>query len=218
MRIGGIVCLALLAVLAGGRARADAEPTPYAVLYEVLAPARHAAAFDRLVASARIESKSDGVSPADIRLEIGARAGAIAIVPRADGSVDFPFDDALLAENPPVLTNQPKGTLTLSVTLALRAPERTPWPVAEIQAALVQVEKLLHEHPAPGAGPRVRGAEFRFEPGSDARLTVHGRSERLLGADAAGRIVLMREPDLGAGATEVELSRRPLSVVPYLGE
>ena len=198
---------------------AAAEPgnaTPYAALYGALAPAREMAAFDRLVAVQRIESKQDGVRPTAIRLTIQARSGAIAIRPAADGSISFPMDDALLAENPPVVTNQPRGSLTLSVMPALKLPTSLRWSVEDIRAALAQVEELLARSPVEGASTSVRGAELQFAAGSDASVTVRGESERLLVADADGRVLLVLDGDL-AGAREIELSRAPELALPWLG-
>ncbi|HET7843772.1 MAG TPA: hypothetical protein VFL14_06455 [Xanthomonadales bacterium] len=198
---------------------AAAEPptaTPYAALYGALAPAREMAAFDRLIAVQRIESKREGVPASAIRLTIQSRGGAIAIAPAPDGSISFPMNDALLAENPPVLTNQPKGSLTLSVMPALKLPATLRWPVEDIRAALAQVQALLARNPVEGAGTSVRGAELHFAAGSDASVTVRGESERLLVADADGRVLLVLDGDL-AGAREIELSRAPEIALPWLG-
>jgi hypothetical protein len=209
--------LLLLAALALPAAAAEpGNATPYAALYGALAPAREMAAYDRLLAVQRIESKRDGVAPTAIRLTIQARAGAIAIRPAPDGSIAFPMDDALLAENPPVVTNQPKGSLTLSVMPALKLPPTQRWLVADIRAALAQVEDLLARSPVEGAAAKVRGAELQFAPGSDASVTVRGDSERLLVADAQGRVLLVLDGDL-AGAREVELSHAPALALPWLG-
>ena len=211
--------LRLLFLAALALPAAAAEPgnaTPYAALYGALAPAREMAAFDRLVAVQRIESKNEGVPPSAIRLTIQARAGVIAIRPAADGSITFPMNDALLAENPPVLTNQPRGSLTLSVMPALKLPASLRWSVEDIRAALTQVEELIARSPVDGAGAKVRGAELQFAPGSDASVTVRGDSERLLVADAAGRVLLVLDGDL-AGAREIELSRAPQIALPWLG-
>ena len=198
---------------------AAAEPgnsTPYAALYGALAPAREMAAFDRLVAVQRIESKLQGVPPTAIRLTIQARGGAIAIKPTADGSFTFPMNEALLAENPLVLSNQPKGSLTISVMPALKMPAGSRWAAADIRAALSQVEQLLARSPVEGAGTKVRGAELHFAPGSDASVTIVGEGERLLVADAQGRVLLVLDGDF-AEAREIEFSRMPDMVLPWLG-
>jgi hypothetical protein len=209
--------LALLAV--AGVAVADAgDGTPYAALYRVLAAAREVESEPLLRAVQRIESKRPGVRPDQIEVVIAARAGRIVVPIGVDGSAAFPLRDDLLAENPTVHTNQPRGSLTLSVTLALPTPPSTHVPVPELLAALAAVDAWLQRQAQPGAPPpaHATGVEFRFPRGAPAQVTVRGASERLLVADADGRIVLMREPDLRAGATEIELSQRPLEVLPWM--
>jgi hypothetical protein len=209
----GFAALALL-----GQASADSGPgTPYAVLYQALAAAREVEGEPLLRAVQRIESKLPGVTPGQIEVVIAARAGRIVVPIGADGRAAFPLRDDLLAENPVVHTNQPRGSLTLSVTLALATPRSTRVPVPELLAALDAVDAWLQREATAGA-PRAAatGVEFRFPPGASAQATVRGGSERLLVADAEGRIVLMRDPDLLAGATEVELSQQPLELLPWI--
>jgi hypothetical protein len=129
--------------------------------------------------------------------------------------VNFPLNASLLAENPLGVTNQPKGSLTLSVTLGLKLPTSTRVPVGELNAALAEADQLLARGVG-GLDGHVRGVELRFEPGANASLTLRGRSERLLMADHAGRIVLMRDGDLNEAAAVIELNRLPMQVLPYL--
>jgi hypothetical protein len=189
--------------------------TPYAVLYQVLASSQEIGRYDRLVAIQRIESKLGTVAPDRVQIEIRSRRGTLHIRPTRDGSVQFPLTAELLAENPMVVTNQPKGSLTLSVTLGLKPPTSTRLPVRELNLALAQADQLLARGVAGLAG-RVRGVELRFEPQSGAALTLRGRSERYLMADQAGHIVLMREGDLSDEHAVIDLSRVPALVLPYL--
>jgi hypothetical protein len=211
-----------LAMLAAGAAfaqpQAGSGSTPYAVLYQALSPAREVDGDPRLRAVQRIESKLPGVRPDAIEVTIDARAGAIEVPIAADGRAQFPLRDDLLAENPPVRSNQPRGSLTVSVTLAIAPPRSTRVPVAELLDALSAADAWLSRKAvAEGlAPPSVRGLELRFPPAAGASATLRGRSERLLVADAAGRIVLVRDGDLADGTREVELSQLPLEIVPWL--
>ena len=99
---------------------------------------------------------------------------------------------------------------------ALRLPASRTWAIADIRAALAQVEQLVARQPVAGAGSKVRGAELRFAAGSDASVTVRGETERLLMADDEGRVLLMLDGDL-ADAREIELSRTPEVALPWLG-
>jgi hypothetical protein len=222
----GTACAAALALALGlaapprARAADDAGATPYAVLYRALSPALEVEGDPRLRAVQRIESKLDGVRPQDIEVTIDARAGAIRVPVAADGRAAFPLRDDLLAENPPVRSNQPRGSLTVSVTLALAPPSATWVPVDELRAALEAAEQWLSRKAAAEGlpPPAVRGVELRFPPAAGASATLRGASERLLVADAEGRIVLVRDGDLADGTRAVDLSQLPLEVLPWVAQ
>ena len=206
----------LLGAFAPGRALAQATgDVPYAVLYETLAPAVAIRRYPRLLPVQRVESKLDGVAPDSIRIRIGAGADAIDVPVGADGAIDFPLQAALLAANPPVRTNQPRGSLTLSVTLALRVPAGPRLAADAIRAALAEVDALMAE--TAGGAPRARGVEFRFPAGAGASLNLSGAGGRVLVADARDRIVLMRDTDLQPPAALLEFSTAPVLVLPWMG-
>jgi hypothetical protein len=211
--------LALLVVAAVSVARADeTSSTPYAALYKVLEPAQKMARYDRLRAVQRIQSKLPTVSASQIRIAIKAARGDIAVPIAADGRIEFPFDGALQSENPSVQTNQPKGSLSLTVTMELKLPpgERIAW--RDLDAALQQARAMLDEQGRErgGAVPAVGGAEFRFAPGSDARVTLAGRSERLLVADAEGRVIVMLDETTLKEQPDLLLNVRPNEILPFL--
>lgn len=215
--------LALLALLIPSLAvaadDAAAGATPYLALYQVLAPARSIRAYDRLVAVERVQSKSPDVRAQDIRITIRAKRGAIAVPVAADGSVDFPADESLQAENPPVETNQPKGSLMLSVHAALRLPDAPEMPWSDVEAGLRQAEDLFAKTPGGSAeGAKPRGVEILFAPGDPASVTLAGRSERLLQADADGRILVTRDMVVESERPRLKFSRRALRMLPYVGE
>jgi len=212
------VFLALL-VLSPLAAAEDVSTTPYAMLYQVLSPVRTIGDYDSLVAIERIESKLANVKPTDIRVVIHAKAGAIAVPIAADGTVKFPVTDALREENPPVETNQPKGSLALSVSVALRGMDRLRVPWRDVENGLAQVQKFYAATaPAGASAPSARGIEIHFAPGAAATLTIEGASERLLMADGAGRIVVMREMLSEKEQPTLVFSRAPDFVIPYAGE
>jgi len=190
--------------------------TPYAALYQVILPARALASSARLKAVPRIESKLDGIPPERIRLTIHARAGDIHVPVARDGAIDFPLRDDLLAENPPVETNQPKGSLSLSTTVELRLADATEIPARELEAALAEADRFLARQPLEGGQTKVRGVEFVFAHGAGG-VTVRGSTERLLVPDASGRVVLMRNHELADGDALVAFATRPVQALPYLG-
>jgi hypothetical protein len=213
-----LALLAVLAFLLGIPAAGAAEPasaTSYAVLHRALEPALAIDAYPRLRALRRIESKLPGVPPSAIRLTIERASGPIELRPAADGTIDFPLDAALLAENPPVRSNQPRGSLVLSATLALATPPSRSLPPAFFTAALDDADRLLA---ADGSRARAAGIELHFAADAQATATLRGAAERTLVADHTGRIVLMRDRDLGGDTGSIELSATPTLVLPWLGD
>ena len=77
-------------------------------------------------------------------------------------------------ENPVVVTNQPRGSLTLSVTLTLKMPPGSRVKTDAIEAALAQVDELMAGQGAPG---HVVGVEFQFDPASSSGITLRGANE-----------------------------------------
>jgi hypothetical protein len=180
----------------------------------VLSPVRTIGKYDRLVAIERIESKVPDVNPSDIRVVIHAKAGAIPVPVGPNGVVKFPATDALREENPPVETNQPKGSLAFIVNVALRGadPLRMPW--SDVEAGLEQV-KAFYAESRGATAPAISGIEVHFTPGSPAMLTIEGKSERLLMADPAGRLVVTRDMAPESEKPVLAFSRAPDFVLPY---
>jgi hypothetical protein len=191
--------------------------TPYATLYQVLSPVNKIATYDHLVAIERIESKNPSVKPETIKVVIYAKSGAIFVPVAPSGEVKFPVTDALRAENPAVETNQPRGSLALIVNVALKTGDRLRVPWTDIEAGLNQVKQFYAETQG-SAAPAINGIEAQFAGGNEAMLTIEGKSERLLMADAGGHIIVTREMANEHPGAVLAFSRAPEFVVPYSDE
>ena len=62
-----------------------------------------------------IASTRDGVKPQDIRIYIASKTGRIDLAISADGTMVFPLRADLLAENPLIVSNQPRGTMLMTI-------------------------------------------------------------------------------------------------------
>lgn len=208
---------AALAFAAGAAPAQETSTTPYAVLYQVLEPAQAIGKHDRLRAVEHIESKRPGVAPSDIRLTIRSRSGDRAVPVAPDGRLEFPVDAVLKAENPDVLTNQPKGSLTLTVTFEFKFadPQRVAWD--ELGAALEQARAAVAERAA-GAQARVAGIEYRFAAGEDARVIIAGAGERLLMAAGDGRVIVMIDETVAKERPTLLASRKPSVILPFISK
>ena len=212
-----LVLLASIALTPAAFADEAISSTPYSVLYGVLSPVNKIATYDHLVAIERIESKNAAVKPETIKVVIYAKSGAIFVPVAPSGEVKFPVTDALRAENPAVETNQPRGSLALIVNVALKIGDRTRVPWTDIEAGLDQVKKFYAETQG-SAAPTINGIEAHFSGEKDAMLTIEGKGERLLMADASGRIIVTREMANENPGALLAFSRAPEFVVPYSDE
>lgn len=115
-----IASLSLVLVLTAIASRAYSETTdasrvgsiPYLAVYK-LAYLQHAAIVTNQIEGFCVESLRHDIKSDQISLFIDMKTGRIPI--RLDkGSFDLPVSANLLAENPPIISNQPKGTLQLS--------------------------------------------------------------------------------------------------------
>src|SRR4029079_16088850 len=89
---------------------------------------------------------------------------------------------------------------------------RVPW--TDIEAGLGQVQQVYAETQGPAA-PTINGAAGQFSGRTHTMLTLEGKSERLLMADAAGRIIVTREMANENSGAVLAFSRAPEFVVPY---
>lgn len=212
-----LLCALLLVLLP--TAAVLAEPpraeVPYAVLHEALQPRVDLAEYPQLEAVARVQSHDPRVRPETIRLRIQARSGVIELAPDAAGRIQLPAMPGLLQENPMVLSNQPRGTLELSVDVALVLPAgpRDRIDPGTLLAAIEQAEQMLRaldEQP-----PRVSGAELWFD--GEASLNLPGPGgERLLISNRERRIVVHKSQLELAGSQPLTLSHPVLLVLPLI--
>lgn len=220
-RLRRLIALVLLltALVSAPLAAQSGGETPYRALYGALSPSLKLAGYSRLKPVQRIVSKNAEVAPDAIRVSIHAASGVIELTPTADGRVDFPMSEALLAENPPVRSNQPRGSLSVSVSFEIDLGDGDGLPYAELALGMEQAQTALGEVEPALAGRRVAGIEFSFPPGTEARLQIiDARLEELLVADRAGFVRLRNDPRLRESGAMVRWTPRPLRAVPYLTE
>ncbi|MGE9290471.1 MAG: tetratricopeptide repeat protein, partial [Puniceicoccales bacterium] len=100
----------------GGESRGGAV-IPYRVFYEFanLDPGENYPIEYQSV-SFRVSSQLEGVRPEDIELYIDSDAGRVPLEVRSDGIFDVPISQALFAENPGVVSNQPKESLNVQLS------------------------------------------------------------------------------------------------------
>lgn len=193
----------------------QAGSVPYASLYRALEPGLKLEKYDRLLAVQRIHSKL-AAKPQTIQVRIQARSGAIDIPIAADGRIRFPLTADLLAENPVVESNQPAGSLSLSVSFEVASPTGSTLPYTDFLDSVRQAQEALRQLDGPYSRAEVVGLEFRMA-GADASATVEcPDSEDLLRADNQGRIVVRTDPRIAAKEAQIRFSAAPQQTFPNL--
>ncbi len=213
----GWVALLLLPGALGAQA-AETATIPYAKLDEIL---QKADAIDRkkLVVLAQVGSRNKAVKPSEITLTIKSATGAIPIRLSAEGDLlDFPRTEALRKENPPIESNQPKGSLALSMGLGLAIPDALTFRYAGIVDGIAEGNKAVKAQAGMLSlvAPSLKAVVFFFPPRSAGKATVEiaaAGGKKVLTADAGGEVKILLDAKLAAENPEVRVSERPLRIL-----
>lgn len=212
-RILGAWCLVLLAM--GARAT-DAPSIPYAALHQALAPGLQLQGYPRLRAVQRIESKRSDVRPEQIRVSIHTPEGNIDIPVQPDGRVEVPLRADWLTAAVTVSSNQPRGSLSVSLSVEVVPPATRDWPWSEFEATLRETQQALPLLGGAHADAEIAGIEFRMPAAGDTVTVIGPQGEDLLIADARQRVVLRRALVALSPDTLIRFSRPPLQAHPFL--
>lgn len=191
---------------------------PYAKMEEVW---QKTDTIDRkkLVVLTQVGSSNKAVKPSEIVMTIKSSAGPIPIHLGPDGDVlDFPRTEALRQENPVIETNQPKGTLSLSMAIGLPVPDSLTFPYARIAEGIAEGDRAVKSQ----AGivslvvPSLKAAVVYFPASGAGKATVEIASvsgKKVLKADASGQVKLMLDPKLAVENPTVRVSARPTRIL-----
>ena len=85
----------------------------YSDVYRAVSGVMKMPMFTNQVIRLTVKSNLPGVRTSDITLYIDSRSGRIPVPLATDGAIQLPESDVLLEENPRIVANQPKGSLSL---------------------------------------------------------------------------------------------------------
>jgi hypothetical protein len=208
--------------LAAWPVAAENARLPYFDIYRIQnAQAELGAAHSNLVLVLQMRSTQPTVKCSDITAFISSKSGNIPLTISADGSFKVPVRDDLLAEDPWIMVNQPKGTMQLTcyagLAPSLVRPMTNAFRYATIMRAVREcddVQERLRQF-FPGS-PRLMmtGIRLSFVAGATGPVAVvHAKSgERKLTADAAGDLFIPLDSDLLDEDPLVTLTERPVAV------
>ena len=212
-------CVALALFFLAGTALAENARLPYHQLYKAQkAQAELNHDHTNLLVVLTLQSALPDVKTSDLAVSIEAKSGKIPIAVGAVGEFTIPLRDDLLAEDPWIVINQPKGTMKLNwqvgvipgrITRSLHY-ARLMKPVRESEEVQDQMRRCF-----PGS-PRlvVTGLKLAFPAGqAKAVAVIHAKGgDRRLEADEHGDIILPLVADLLEEDPEISLSDIPGAV------
>jgi hypothetical protein len=219
----GLLALGLAAAFPGEAAAADDFATlPYramtdnVVTFLAVAPGQR----DRLALVQSLNPDGGNLVTRPLTLTILAKSGRIDVPVGIDNSFAIPINDELRDENPTVVSNQPKGSLTLQVGVRILLPQTTRYAYSEFWLGIQQANAMTKRF----AG-LVRGF---FSQSADSLVLRFGRPERqmlriaaedgplTLIADDSGTIFVRIDKKLVEQNPMMELSEPALDALPAI--
>jgi hypothetical protein len=171
-----------------------------------------------------VGSRNKAVHPADITLTIRSAArGMLPVTISTNGLIAaFPHQKDLRRENPPVVSNQPKGTLSLTVTMQLPPSDQLTFRYARLEDGVAEINKAIRAQAGmvlSAFAPKAGGVVFLFPKTAAGKARVEiasvaGRREYT--ADKDGRVILKLDTALVKENPNVTVSEQPEHIVPDL--
>jgi hypothetical protein len=170
---------------------------------------------DRIDVGLVIEPKDKSVQPKDIRLTVAKSGTVQEIAINEKGRFELVPDPELMAANPPIRINRPKGEkFDVSVSLFARIPAGDRTSYVDWMTALDQANRAIREQ----AGmlrffvPTLRSLTIRFSDGPQTVRIDGGQQPKTYATDSANTVHLRRDPALEKPGVVLVLSARPTEV------
>jgi hypothetical protein len=191
----------------------DSGQVPYAVMHKAISRAQQVK-NPKVRAVVTLQSKAKTAkSPTMV---IQAKSGPINVAIADDGEIrNFPISDELLKENPPVVSNQPKGTSQLAVGMEAVLPET----LTHSGRELAQIVDTANAEIKKQAGmlsmmaPRAKALSFQFRGGGKQTVTINRAQPQVLSADANGTVRVEIDKSFAAQDPQVVLSEKPAKIM-----
>jgi hypothetical protein len=208
--------LAAAFILSAGSAKCADLSIPYAKLYPMFQRGSQIKS-PHVRPIFVVQSTDKAVKPGSITLIIQAKSGAIPLKIDPDGEIHgFPVSAELLKENPPVLTNQAKGSLRIGGGMGITLPDSLTFTFAQLNSLLTEATAEMKKQ----AGmllsfmvPSAKGLMFEFSSPRKQTLTIaYKAGPKVLTADSDGGITLPMDKASLAENPSVTLSEKPLKI------
>jgi hypothetical protein len=193
--------LALFLLLPFLAAAADQAKLPYEMIYQIQEKAASVAqTYTNLHIFLRVRSTLPDVKNSDLHLYIDAKTGPILVTLDSDGRFILPMLPRLLEEKPPIVVNQPKGTMEFGWFVGLLL-DHVPTNGIRYNDALQPLKdvEVIRGQMLPGSSTfSIRGLKFIYPADSPAAaVTIRAKSgDRVFKTDATHTLVIPWEPAL----------------------
>lgn len=161
------------------------------------------------------------VHRSDIRLTIqSASRGAIPVQVSTNGQVlNFPHDKELRRENPPIIANQPEGTLSLTMKFELAMPDDLTFRYSRLGDGVTEGNKAVKSMVGMWSllVPKMNGVIFYFPKASAGKAKIEimrAEGAKEYTADTNSMIEFKLERKLLAENPEVKVSEKPRHILP----
>jgi hypothetical protein len=220
-----VLVFVLSCVMPSSRAADTNAVIPYKTLDEIFRPIT-VVDPTKLEIRVFVSSSNKAVHSSDISLTIqSATKGMIPVLLGTNGQVlKFPDETNLRRENPPVIANQPKGTVRLLVTLQIPPSDELTFRYNRLGNGVAEINKSIKAQAGMVLSllaPKVQGVVFFFPKASAGKAKVEIAStagKREYTADKHGQIKLKLDKALLAENPEVRVSEKPASIVPDISD
>jgi hypothetical protein len=212
----------VLISLASRPAAAEDARLPYHEIYRIQkAQLALSLTHTNLVLVLQMRSTLPNVNYSNITASIDAKSGKIPVRILAEGIFSVPVQDDLLAEDPWILVNQPKGTMELSWHAGL-APSLARQVTNDIHYAPLMravrecddVQEAMRQFFPTAPRLTAVGLRLTFRSAAiGAAVIIHAKSgDRRLAADTLGEVIIPLDGDLLAEDPLMTMSESPVAV------
>ncbi|HSH37847.1 MAG TPA: hypothetical protein VK993_03600 [Chthoniobacterales bacterium] len=208
--------IAALALMLGAPPALRAEESgevPYATVHKVVSRANQVK-HPKIHAVVAVKSKDKTAKP--VTMVIQAKSGWINVSIAEDGEIrNFPISQELLKENPPVLSNQPKGSSQLVACIELVVPDTTTYSYRELTQLLDEANGQIRKQAGMLSimAPRAKALSSQFRGGGNETVTIKRNEPQVLTADANGVVRLEIDKSVAAQDPQVVVSAKPAKVL-----
>jgi hypothetical protein len=166
----------------------------------------------------RMSSTLTNVTWNDLKVYLETKKGNLPVKIESNGAFSVPMNEQLLEENPPIVVNQPKGTMALhwNVSFGNVPPMKNPVKYRQLLDCLYDAQDLQDEmmRAFPGATRMTfAGLKLTFPEGKENAVVIHAREgDNTLKLDEKREVIIARDSQLMDENPEISMPALPTKI------